>query len=85
MARTWSVYVLESATRRHLYTGIAIDVARRVALHNAGKGAKRTRAQRPWTVAWVEPGHTRSSALKRERQIKRLRRAAKLELLAGSA
>lgn len=73
--------MLRSATRGHLYTGIALDVARRLAQHNAGKGAKRTRASGPWHVVFVEAGHTRSTALKREWAIKRMRRAAKLALV----
>lgn len=76
------VYVLKSEPRGDLYTGIAVDVLRRLAEHNAGKGAKRTRASRPWALVYVEEGHTRSSALKRERAIKRMRRAARLALVA---
>ncbi len=75
--------MLRSATRGHLYTGIAVDVERRLSLHNAGKGAKRTRASRPWVVVYTEAGHTRSSALRRERAIKKLGRAKRLALVSG--
>lgn len=78
----WSVYVLQSIEHGHLYTGIALDVLARLAAHNAGKGAKRARAQRPWRLVYVEDGHTHSTALKRELAIKGLSRAAKLRLLA---
>lgn len=81
---SWTVYVLRSLPRGYLYTGIALDVARRLDAHNAGKGAKYARAHRPWVVAWTEPGHTKSSALQREYAIKKMTRAAKL-ILVGRA
>lgn len=66
-----------------LYTGITTDVERRVAQHNAGTGARYTRWKGPVTLLYVEPAADRSSALKRERCIKRLSRVEKLELVAS--
>jgi predicted GIY-YIG superfamily endonuclease len=63
-----------------LYTGVAKDVGARVAVHNAGRGAKYTRTRLPVKVVYEEPAADRSAALRREHAIKRLPRAAKLEL-----
>ena len=80
MAR-WFVYVLRCRDGS-LYTGISTDVSDRVAAHNAGKGARYTRARRPVQVIHVERKRTRSTALKREAAIKALSRAQKLALVA---
>lgn len=64
-----------------LYTGIAKDVAARLEAHNDGRGAAYTRSRRPVSLAYVEMGFTRSDALSREAQIKRLPRPLKLALL----
>ena len=64
-----------------LYTGIAKDVAARLAAHNAGRGAAYTRARRPVKLVYREEGFTRSTALSREAGIKSLPRVEKLALL----
>ena len=63
-----------------LYTGWAVDVAARVQVHNAGRGARYTRTRRPVTLIYREEVVTRAEALKRELQIKRLPREKKLAL-----
>ncbi len=68
-----------------LYTGYALDLAQRCAAHNAGRGARYTAGRRPVTVVYAEPCDTVSDALKREHALKRLSRAAKESLIAGSA
>lgn len=65
----WSVYVLISGTVT--YTGIALDVATRLAHHNAGTGAKFTRGRGPWTIIHSEGPFTHGDALRREAAIKR--------------
>lgn len=75
----WTVYMLRCADDT-LYTGVARDAAARVNIHNAGRGAKYTKARRPVTLIWSEPAACRSSAQKREYAIKQLRRADKLTL-----
>ncbi len=64
-----------------LYTGSTNDVERRVAVHQAGKGAKYTRARLPVTLAYQETHHDRSTALRREAAIKKLSRQEKLKLI----
>ena len=63
-----------------LYTGWAVDVAARVKMHNAGRGARYTRARRPVTLVYSEAWPTRAGAMRREREIKRWPRARKLAL-----
>lgn len=76
------VYLLECADGT-LYTGIAMNVARRLAEHKAGKGARYTRARKAKRIIYQERQKDRSAALRREAAIKRLPRAQKLAL-AGS-
>ena len=73
------VYIVRCADGT-LYTGWALDVAARVKMHNAGRGAKYTRPRRPVKLIHSERLPTRAAAMKRERQVKRLPRARKLEL-----
>jgi putative endonuclease len=77
----WSVYIVRC---RHgsLYTGIAVDVKRRIGQHqDSGAGAKYLRGRAPLKLVghWVVGD--RSLALRVERRIKRLDRAAKERLL----
>ena len=67
-----------------LYTGLARDPRKRVDVHNSGKGSKYTRARLPVSLVYSEPCDSLSAALKRERQLKPLRRARKEALIAES-
>jgi putative endonuclease len=75
------VYVLECADGS-LYTGYTTDVARRVAEHNAGEGAKYTRGRTPVDPVHIEAFETRSAAMSREYEIKQLSRPEKDRLVA---
>lgn len=76
------VYILECANSS-LYTGITTDVNRRFARHQAGDGGHYTRANRPISIRYFEQHPDRSSASKRESQIKRWSRTKKLALIKG--
>jgi putative endonuclease len=75
----WQVYIIQ-CTDDTLYTGITKDLARRLSQHGGKRGAKYFHGRRPQRVVYLESGHDRSSASRREAQIKRLSRAAKLVL-----
>lgn len=75
----WSVYLV-LCRDESLYTGIAKDVEARLAQHNSGRGAAYTRSRRPVALLYCEKGFTRSGALVREAQIKRLPRERKAAL-----
>ncbi len=77
-----TVYMLRCADGT-LYTGWTYDLAKRVAAHNNGTGAKYTRARRPVTLVYAETAADKPAALRRERAIKRLCRDAKLALIAS--
>lgn len=65
-----------------LYTGICTDIDRRVTEHNeSDKGAKYTRVRRPVTLVYSEESQDRSTASKREYEIKKFTRKKKLELI----
>ena len=66
-----------------LYTGIAVDVEQRLAVHRSGKGAKYTRGRGPLELVYTEECGSHSDALKRELAIKALSRAEKEKLYAG--
>lgn len=74
------VYILECADGT-LYTGWTTDLERRLRQHNAGQGARYTRGRRPVELAYYEEAKDRSTALRREAAIRRLRRSGKLELI----
>jgi putative endonuclease len=83
------VYILRCADKT-LYTGIALDVKKRVSEHNGksdGKrnvGAKYTSTRRPVRLVYSKACVSRSKALKREYAIKKLSRAEKLKLIKKS-
>ncbi len=81
MGRYW-VYILECSDGS-LYTGSTNGVRRRLAEHNKGRGSKYTRSRLPVVLRYVERARDRRSALRREFQIKGLRRSDKLLLCAG--
>ncbi len=80
--RPWTVYILETASGK-LYTGITVDLDRRVAEHGTVRGAKFFRTSQPEKVVFHEPQPDRAAASRREVEIKRLSRAGKLELIRG--
>lgn len=84
-ADAWQVYIVRCADDS-LYTGIARDLERRIAEHNAnnGPGASYTRSRRPVTLVYQEAAADRSTASKREYRIKQLSRAEKLALIESS-
>lgn len=81
----YTLYIVECADSTY-YTGIATDVERRIAEHNGArpKGARYTSARRPVSLVYEAPFATRSEASKEEARIKRLTRAKKQALIAGT-
>lgn len=82
MEKTWYVYILECGDGT-LYTGISDDVQRRLQMHRSGKGAKYTRGRLPLELRYQENCGTYSEALRREAQIKKMKRSEKLLLMGG--
>jgi len=76
----WCVYLVECSDHS-IYTGITIDVKKRLQKHNNGTGAKYTAARRPVKLLRTIPCSSHSEALKLEAKIKKLKRRAKLDLI----
>ena len=64
-----------------LYTGWTTNIERRIKCHNSGKGAKYTRCRLPVELVYFETFEDKSTALKREYEIKQLSRDKKLLLI----
>ncbi|MEG2935489.1 MAG: GIY-YIG nuclease family protein [Clostridium sp.] len=64
-----------------LYTGWTTNIERRIKCHNSGKGAKYTRCRLPVELVYFESFQDKSTALKREYEIKQLSRDKKLLLI----
>ncbi|MEZ5918885.1 MAG: GIY-YIG nuclease family protein [Alphaproteobacteria bacterium] len=77
----WVVYILECADGT-FYTGITNDLDNRIEAHEAGRGAKYTKGRGPFRLVYTEECPTRSEASRREIQIKKLNRRAKLQITA---
>jgi putative endonuclease len=78
------VYLLRCADDS-LYCGWTTDLQRRVAAHGSGTASRYTRSRLPVELAAAFEVADRSAALREEARIKRLPRAAKLELVAAAA
>ena len=82
MIERWFVYLAECADRT-IYVGIARDVARRIAAHDAGRGARYTRGRGPLRVLATRRCATKGDALRLELALKRLPRDEKLAVAAS--
>lgn len=80
-AKVWYVYIVLCSDNT-LYCGISTDVISRINKHNLGKGAKYTKYKCPVNLIYFEKIGSLSQALKRETQIKKMKRSEKL-LLCG--
>jgi putative endonuclease len=76
----WQVYII-LCKDNSLYTGITTAAQRRFAEHLAGTGAKYFRGHSPLRLVYLEDGHNRSSASRREAEIKKLRSEDKWRLI----
>ena len=77
------VYVLRCGDGS-LYTGWTNDLEQRLAAHQSGKGAKYTRGRLPIEMVYFEEMPDKSAALKRENELKKLKKAEKELLIKAS-
>jgi putative endonuclease len=79
----WQVYIIRCSDDS-LYTGITTDIERRLSQHGGRRGGARYfRGRRPERLVYLESGHTRSTAGRREVAIKKMNRAQKIRLIAS--
>lgn len=74
------VYILK-CNDLTLYTGWTTNLDNRISTHNRGKGAKYTRARLPVQLVYYETFEDKSSAMKREYEIKHLSKKEKEDLI----
>ncbi len=75
------LYILKCADKT-LYTGITVDLKRRIEEHNfSGLGARYTKSRRPVKLVYSKKFRDRSTASKEEVRIKTLSRKEKLEMI----
>jgi predicted GIY-YIG superfamily endonuclease len=80
MKQKWWVYLIHSVVQDVFYTGITLDVPRRLWEHNEGKGAKYTRGRGPWHLVARRRYDSKGEALRVEARLKRLRHEDKHHL-----
>ena len=80
MQKKWFVYLLQCSDNS-FYCGITPNLEKRIKAHNEGRGAKYTRSRRPVTLLYSEEWPDRSSASKREYEIKQFPRETKENLV----
>lgn len=73
------IYIVECSDKT-LYTGYTNDLDKRIKNHNEKKGAKYTRGRTPVVLKYYEEFDNKVDAMKREAQIKKLKRLKKLKL-----
>lgn len=79
----WYVYFLQ-CNDLSLYCGITTNLAARVVKHNKGLGSKYVAARLPARLVYSEVSENRSTASKREYQLKQLSRTEKLQVIANT-
>ncbi len=78
------VYILRCSDDT-FYTGITNDLKRRLNMHNSGIASKYTKPRLPVCYVYIEAVTDKSHALKRELAIKKMTRAAKIDLINDTA
>lgn len=81
--KAWFCYLLQCADGTY-YVGVATDLAKRLAKHNAGHAARYTRGRVPVRLVWSRPCCNYADARALEACLKRWSRAKKQQLVAGS-
>ena len=80
MKKLWYVYILSCADGS-LYTGVTVDLNRRIAVHGTGTGARYILRHGPGNLVFFEEAENRSAAQMREAAIKKLSREEKFSLI----
>ena len=78
--KPWFTYLLRCRDGS-LYAGTTTDAVKRIAAHNAGRGARYTRSRSPVALAWLSPELDKREAHRLEARLKKLTKAAKESLV----
>ena len=82
-AENWQVYILRCRDDT-FYTGITNNLEKRIQRHNLGTASRYTRTRRPVSLVYREAAADRGAASRREAEIKKLKRRAKIKLIEQS-
>lgn len=77
--KQWFVYIIRCGDGT-LYTGVTNDLDKRIKAHDEGRGASYTRGRGPVILEYYESKVSRSEALKREAEIKKMSKNKKVDL-----
>lgn len=77
------VYIIECSDDSY-YVGYTCDLRRRLREHKEGRGSKYVAGRLPFNLVYNERFNSRSEAMKREAEIKRIKRKKKEKLVKGS-
>ena len=80
--KTWTVYIIECGNKA-FYTGITNNLERRLKEHSQGRGARYTRMYKVNRLVYTEKRRNIRTAMKREREIKKLSRERKAAIVEG--
>ncbi len=78
--KNFYTYILKCADNTY-YTGYTVDLSARVNAHNTGRGAKYTAHRTPVKLVYYETYKTKSAAMRREAEIKCMKRSDKEKLI----
>ena len=78
----WVVYMVK-CNDSSIYTGISNNLKKRLSTHAKGNGSKYVRTRLPFKLIYIEECQSRSNAIKREIEVKKLNKKNK-ELLIKS-
>jgi putative endonuclease len=78
----WYVYILKSKVCDKYYTGYTGNLQDRVKWHNLGK-SRWSKRYMPWKLVYIEAFEDKTSAIKRERQLKSYKSKKHIEKLIG--
>jgi putative endonuclease len=83
MKEVWFLYIVRCGDDS-LYSGVTLDVERRLSEHQDGKGSKYLRGRGPLRVVYTRPFTSRGAALSAEANMKKLSKREKEQLIQGS-
>ena len=78
--KPWYLYIVRCKDST-LYTGITVNINRRINEHNSGKGAKYTKGRGPVELVHIRQYKNRSAASTAEHRFKKLKRTQKLKII----
>jgi len=76
----YHVYIIYSSSRDKYYTGYSQNPEERLIEHNSGATTS-TRTGRPWTLVYKEKCINKTTSIKREKQIKKMKSRQYIESL----